>query len=309
MATPDEQALNKIDAFAFDGSKGGVWLRIRKEELVLDLRERIRNKDGLNQEATGLCGPTALIHSQLQDDPVSFVTLAIDLYRAGRGTWRGQVVQANYSLLTSLPPDGLIVHGAAERFNRADWIVLASVRNSINPDELYSHWNSRGTTLFSDLLAFIRRLGYTAIYWSFSEDTVSADEHDARRASAFVKAGYRVLLNINDVMLYSSTQSDWGGERVFGLVPKPNHIVQLVSEIKIRPRGNENYADYTCRTDGVCKPTTPEWLGTVARRIYAVNFEVFTWAEGRRHVPQDPNKALSLNDFLWNFYGYIAFKN
>jgi hypothetical protein len=314
MATLDELALQKIEEFASDGSTTGVWRAIRKEELVLDLRERIRNKDGLNQQGTGLCGPASLIHTQLQDDPVSFVTLAVDLYKSGRASWRGQVITPNAELMNNPPPDGLIINGTAQRFNRADWIVMASARNTINPADHFNATSQAGT-MFSDVLAFIRRSGYTRVEWSFYENSFSANEEDARRASALVQAGYRVLFSINAVMLNSRTQSDWGGELLWGIVPKPNHVVQLVSEIRIRPKGMEEI-DYICKPgDGVfegmnvCESVTPPLVTPFFDSDYVVNFEVYTWAQGHRHVPQDPNKSLSLHDLLWNFYGFIAFKN
>lgn len=39
-----------------------------------------------------------------------------------------------------------------------------------------------------------------------------------------------------------------------------------------------------------------------------VSFNVFTWGDGDYAVPENPAKPLSVNDFLENFYGYVAAK-
>jgi hypothetical protein len=279
----DADALRLVDDFERDGSAGGVWRAITKAEVVSGLRERIGNKDGLNQHNTGLCATASLIHIQLQDDPVSFVTLAIGLYKAGQAPWRGKVVQPTAELMANPPPPGLIQNGAALTFNRADWIVMSSVRNTANPLD-----RSQGL-LMSDLEKFIRQLGYTLIEKDYIQASGKVPESNARKATEWLSRGYRVIISIDSVMLYTATQTNWGQDgwtdTTWGLTPKGNHNVQLISGI-----------DFFKWYNG--------WGS-----FMAVRFEAYTWGEGHRRVPQDWQVPLKVKDFLFNYYGYIAFKN
>jgi hypothetical protein len=288
----DDDTLQRIDEFEADGSGAGVWRAIRKDEVVAGLRERIRNKDGLNQHNTGLCAVASLVHIELQDDPKSYVELAVGLYKSGQASWRGSVVRPNNDLLANPPPDGLIVNGTAQTFNRADWIVMSSIRNTINPADHYSNSSGDGTPM-DGLEAFIRQVGYTKVEADYSSNSISKNRANAEKAADLLRRGYRVILNINAVMLYTATQSDWGGE-VLWVFPKPNHAVQLVTGIDI----------FNMRLDIPMECNTG--FGETAD---VVSFEVYTWAEGHRHVSEDSTIPLKLRDFLWNYYGYLAFKD
>lgn len=312
----DFDAYKRIGEFMNDGSGQGVWTAIRKDEVAQGLSERIVYKDGLNQHGTGLCAVASLVHAELQDDPLSFVELAIGLYKTGRAAWRGQVVQPNLELQRNPPPDGLIVNGTALTFNRADWIVMSSIRNTINPADHYSPTSSDGTAL-SALEAFIRGVGYTKVDAAYNSNSFSKGLGNVHSANELLQHGYRVLLNINAVMLDSETQADWGGGAAWGLAPKPNHIVQLVEPIQIYPIDAQ--FDLVCRSGAetgldpdlvVCAPpfSDPD-MPILGGRDNAVRFAVYTWADGHRRVPEDPRKDLKLKDFLWNYYGFVAFKD
>jgi hypothetical protein len=299
-----------IYAFENDGSGQGVWTAIRKDEVVSGLRERIAYKDGLDQHRTGLCAVAALVHAELQDDPVSFVTLAIGLYKAGQASWRGKVVRPNAELMRNPPPDGEIINGTRLTFNRADWIVMSSIRNTINPADHYAR-TSRDGTDFDDLQDFVRKVGYTKVEASYHANSISKDLDNALRASELLRRGYRVILNINAVMLYADTQADWGGEVLLGIFPKPNHVVQLVEKVEVYPIGS-GY-DIGCKkpeSDPLCGPpySDPN-MPMIGKSINAVRFAVFTWADGHRQVPEDPRKPLKIKDFEWNYYGFLAFKD
>jgi hypothetical protein len=291
MSAADDAALALVDAFENDGSGAGVWRAIRKDEVVRGLRERINNKDGLNQHNTGLCAEASLVHIELQDEPSSFVTLATGLYKAGQASWRGKVVKPSAELIANPPPDGQILNGTAQVFNRADWIVMSSIRHTVNPLD-----HSDGT-MMHDLEAFIRQVGYTYVERDYIENSGSVGVSNARKATDLLNRGYRVILNIDSVMLYTATQTNWGSDgwkTLFGLASKGNHNVQLISPINI----------FNIRLDIPIECNTG--FGETAD---VVSFTVYTWAEGHRSVPQDLSVPLQLKDFLWNYYGYLAFKN
>jgi hypothetical protein len=288
----DADALAKVDEFEKDGSTAGVWRGIRKDEVVAGLRERLRNKDGLNQHNTGLCAVASLVHIELQDDPVSFVTLAVGLYKSGQASWRGQVVKPNNELLANSPPDGQVINGTAQVFNRADWIVMSSIRNTVNPVDHYNRASAAGTDL-AELEKFIRQVGYTDVVPDYSRNSFSKDKDNAKKASDLLGKGYRVILNINADMLSSSTQTDLGlGEEWYDklfLAAKPNHIVQLIDPIQFF--------------------TILMVHGKFPLDTHCVKMAVYTWAQGHRKVPELDTNPLEVKDFLWNYYGYLAFKN
>jgi hypothetical protein len=307
----DADALAMIDKFEQATSGQGtwsVWKAIRKEEVVSGLRERINDKDGLNQHTTDWCTIAALVHSLLYNDPASYVQLAIDLYTRGQGSWRGKLIGPNDDLIFNPPPDGLVVNGTTLTFNRADWIVMSSIRHTIHPADHISRTNPQGTFLH-EIEKFVRGMGYTKIESDYSENTLSKDQDNALRANKLLKEGYRVLLNINACMLFSDKQADWGGEILWHTVPKPNHTVQLTEKIELY--ASDTYSHLDCRKidqdDNVL--CSPHYLGGLWVPEYgAVRFAVYTWSEGHYKVPHDPKKPLKLKDFLWNYYGYLAFK-
>jgi hypothetical protein len=181
-------------------------------------------------------------------------------------------------------------------FNRADWIVMSSIRNTVNPADQFTAATKAGTFMH-DLEAFIRQVGYTDVVAEYSENSFSENETNARKASDLLGRNYRVILSINSCMLFSDTQMDLGlgeawYEKLF-LAAKPNHNVQLIDPIEIyRP-----------------PLTEVAWVQVDLRCVKAA---VYTWAEGHHTIPEKgvgPGKHLLLSDFLWNYYGYIAFKD
>jgi hypothetical protein len=78
-------------------------------------------------------------------------------------------------------------------------------------------------------------------------------------------------------------------------------------------------ADVVCRKpdpdsglsfDLICSPPFSDpSMPLLGKRDNAIRFAVYTWAEGHRKVPEDSSKPLKLKDFLWNYYGYLAFKD
>jgi hypothetical protein len=295
MATPDEEAAAKVDAFEKDTSvASGRWIQIPKADLVRDLRARLADKDGVNQQGTGFCGPAAVVHCLLQDSPAAFVELVLSLYKTAQAAWKGMVVQPDWYMLAMPPPDGTYSNGAPRVLNRADWIAMASIRNSIDPLKYYGNYEGKGSGVYADdLEAFLRKVGYTKIEADYNMNSISAGVRNAEIASDWFDKGYRVILNINSNMLHADDQED------HGLFSKPNHYVQLVTAIRMftLPHFDDEEWAWKGRFDPY------HWDDSL------VIFKVFTWGQGHRTVPEDPNRPLTVHHFRQNYYGYIAFRD
>ena len=161
--------------------------------------------------------------------------------------------------------------------NAADWIMLATIRDSNNWFLSPAGWfgsNAAGMTIPSSMEGWFRSAGYKDIVnitYLALKPIPSVLAMEAARASRLFSAGYKVVMFIDSDMLKPDDQDD--------LVSMyPDHWVALNSTIT--DRGIINY-------DG------------------PVSFHVYTWGRDLP-VPVDPNKPLSKGDFLHRYYGFIA---
>jgi len=152
-----------------------------------------------------------------------------------------------------------------------DWLTLASMRNS---SDWFIHYDSAdgtfsGATTPMELAYWFTRAGYSDV----KEDANLAYHRrytdNMDEASRLFSAGYRVCLLIDDPMIHQGTQAE-SGSRVL----KDRHWVVLQSEID--------------RSGGIVEMT------------------IYTWGDGHYKVPK--SGVLSLDDFLMNYYGYVAGK-
>ena len=103
---------------------------------------------------------------------------------------------------------------------------------------------------------------------------VDQEEENIVRADGYLGRGYRVCLFIHSNMLYKEKQSNGSAT--------PDHWVVLTSRVR----------------------WGSTMIGSEAKRTIA--FTIYTWGEGHRAVPQ--TGALTVDDFLDNYYGFVAAK-
>jgi len=151
-----------------------------------------------------------------------------------------------------------------------DWIALASLRDSENRYLDYKSVESdaAGITLPGTMVKWFRSIGYGHVQESTQlfGGMVQNDDH-IRKAGSLRTHGLDVCLFINAQMLYPNSMA--------GLSLNPNHWVLMLRAIGI---------------------------DTKTRRI---SMEVFTWG-GTRLVPVTQSGIGNLDDFLKNYYGYVA---
>jgi hypothetical protein len=263
--------------------KDSIWLNVCRNKVADGLDERILEPNKIDQRNTNVCGIAAFVRDWAEDDPIGYAWLGISLYEAGwgrigKGSMLGKVVKPSSQLKNSPIPyqENYYTNGHAREMNHADWIILASVRESFNSVMAYTANDPlemlSGMTLPSEVVKAFKAAGYTNVVdktsWALGEGFDNVQE-----ASDRFKNKEKVVLLINMRMLKDDTIDTQAA------VGTSNHWVGLQSPIELKLVGK----DY--RVSG---------------------FDVFTWGEKRR-VPQAMSD-FAFTAFLKNYYGFIAAK-
>jgi hypothetical protein len=263
--------------------KDSIWLNVCRNKVADGLDERILDPNKIDQRNTNVCGIAAFVRDWAEDDPIGYAWLGIYLYEAGwgrigKGSMLGQVVRPSSQLKNSPIPyqENYYNNGHAREMNHADWIILASVRESFNSVMTYTGNDPlemlSGMTLPSEVVKAFKAAGYTSVVdktnWALGEGFDNVQE-----ASSRFQNKEKVVLLINMRMLTDSTID------TEAVIATSNHWVGLLSPIQLKLVGK----DY--RVSG---------------------FDVFTWGEKRR-VPQS-GSDFAFTAFLKNYYGFVAAK-
>jgi hypothetical protein len=266
-----EPALALIRAF---GARRGrsFFPQITRENLFKALSERVIDPDSVDQKSTGLCGIVVIVRLWAYEHPEQFVTFAINLFEKGSAVMRGKnttharQISPSTTLRDAAPPPGM---------NHADWIVSASIRESLNM--VFKHYNPLGDTLNAisctwpaDLEKQFRALGYTHVRGHFTAGKTQGYD-SLMEASRLFRAQWRVVMLINHCLF-------------------KNQTTFLV-----------NYADHYV---GLTSPITPR-ISTGAPTLYP--FMVWTWGNGRTEI-SDNGGPIALDTVVQNYFGFVAGK-
>ena len=174
-----------------------------------------------------------------------------------------------------VPGSDLKSYDPGDNVEASDWIALASLRDSENYFFDYQDASDEfaGITLPGELEDWFRKAGYAEVV-NDARVIVDQEEENILRADDYFQRGFRVCLFIHSNMLNKSTESSGS--------LTPDHWVVQTSSV----------------TTGLTL-SGGEGKRTIALRIY-------TWGEGRRPIPQ--TGVLLLDDFLNNYYGFVAAK-
>jgi hypothetical protein len=286
-----EWALQLITDFSKRSGKG-FWPLVDRGELANSLTARVNDPNLIYQSNTNLCGPTAFVRDWAIDDPADYAWAGIELFEKGiahigRGSKFGKILKPSADLRMSVLPK-FVVSNQNLPMDPADWVILGSIRDSYNHFFNYmadeeAHIGpfsvNRGVSLAGTVADMFKAAGYTEVK-DYTVSTLvvpgvnACNINHARIAGKYYLANYKVVMFINGNMLDQKTQDSRG------FISKPNHFIGLVSDVLITA---ENH----------------------------VVFDAFTYGQVRR-VPLDTDspwdKALSVDDFLKNYYGFIAAK-
>jgi hypothetical protein len=180
--------------------------------------------------------------------------------------------QAKMVDLSIKPSDGVRSYSPPSyKIAPVDWLTAASLRDSENWFLDYDNADNTfsGATTPMEMVWWFTRAGYSDIKEDANFARHQRDTKNMDEASRLFSAGHRVCLLIDYQMIKTEHQAESGSA-----ILMDRHWVTLRSTID-RSGGN-------------------------------VKMTIYTWGNGNRQVPQ--SGVLPLDDFLMNFYGYVAAK-
>ena len=231
-------------------------------EMEVGVTERMRKPDLIDQDISSLCGPSVLMYHVARTSATAYETYCRNLYHDGIGTLGENLV---------VKPGHDCRHVRPQNLNAADWVALASLRDSENAVFDYDDEDDQigGITLPSTLAGWMRKVGAgtvineTNVYLTKGEDNL-------RQANQLHRLDRSVCLFIRATAVeHDNLQEQDGRFALFQPFTIPNHWVALTSEIQFRPDGR-------------------------------VTFNVFTWGEIRTVGP------IPIGVWLENYYGFVA---
>ena len=278
MATDEQKAAATVLVNDFRTRAFTKWgATLDRGKLADGLIVRINDPSKISSANSQLCAAASVVYNLAQADPAAYAKLAIDLFEKGEGTIKMMKITPKPSLLSTRLPDGN---------DPADWIVLASLRDSDNWVFTYHGDGRWQIPFFGGSLddAKAATLPYMVANWytSFGYTDVTNETNvfftkgwdDVAAADKLYRSGYKVSLFINTNMLYTATQGEAS--------TIPNHWVGLLSPI-------------------LSSTTHFDPSATVSATIYS-------WGDDKRDVNQDVTQKMTVKQFLANFYGYVAGK-
>lgn len=192
-ATPRGYALVLVMAMA---GEGNVAFRFLDRNLVAyQLAVRVLCPERVDQGRAGLCGPAAFVMGLLRGCPSNYVRLARDLLANG---------YARVGDLRAEPLDAIRTFDPGRSVPQADWLVLASLRNSAT--FMWRSWSyhiprdlgTYGGTPLTDVFDWCQRCRYDRIVMiSPLPDVSDADTTTWLRTSALRMLHSRVSTETN----------------------------------------------------------------------------------------------------------------
>ncbi len=230
-----ERALALADAFGKRGGKG-VWPNVARAKVAAGLVKRLKEPDTFNQGQTWLCGIATFVRVWAYDHPVEYVQLAVDLFEKGEGWLKGgpkdlvdkrsagEKITASSDLLNS----AVARISDAESLDHADWVVLASIRESFNSVFTYGAeegpFHIRAWNFPSDVVREFKAGGYSKVV-DKADGLGGGGFNNFMEATDLYDRGWRVILLIKSSLLSATEFKNPGAVR------KSDHWVGLNSSV------------------------------------------------------------------------------
>jgi hypothetical protein len=130
--SPQDVANKLINAFDAESSLTTAFPRLKKNDIVKGLRDRVDDPSKIKQASLHLCGPAAVAFIFASTDIVGYTKMVIDLYKYGEASTGSYTIKAGSDLRSHGPDD---YKDWAKKWGKpepVDWMVLSSMRDSQN---------------------------------------------------------------------------------------------------------------------------------------------------------------------------------
>lgn len=270
MASAEQKAAAHTLVSEFRSRDSRAWSAIDRTRFADGVDARIDDPSKISSAGSSLCGPAAVSFNLASADPAAYAKFAIALYESGRGQIKSTTYKASSSLRGKALPAG-----NAE----ADWVVLGSLRDDDNwvftydgQDSVLNVGEAAAITLPHSMSKWFGNCGYTDLR-NETNLVTNKDWDNLRAANKLLAAGYKVSLFVNADVLYTSKQDSSG--------VIPDHWIGLQTKLV----SSTNVHDPLAKVSG----------------------QIFSWGQVRE-LSQDPEKKVSVKQFLAHYYGYVAGK-
>ena len=204
-----------ITTFSEKKTHGAFW-RLSRKTVTQQLRDRVADPFLINQGRAGLCPSAAVVYGIARRSRAEYVRMVTELFDRGRTRVSRWDLKPCRDLKSSNPMGNV---------PQADWIPMASIRDTENLLFDFQHDSDSGGAGPGELAAWLKKAGYTDVredwsnLWHKSKESLSS-------ASGLYENNYHVCLVIDANVLEG--QKKGGGS---------NHFVVLRSAATWNPRG------------------------------------------------------------------------
>lgn len=260
------QALQLVEQFRQRPPGIKMWTWVERAPLYYGMRDRVQYPSHVFQGYEyGSCGSNAVLSELIMSDPVAYVQLTTELYWNG---W-GYIRHGAYSGSRLAASPELRNYRFAPDVNPADWIISATLRDSLNRHTgTFNVRNIEGASFAVEAL-MLKEIGYQEVH-SRGDFGRSASPEMLGEANYYLNRKYRVLIAFDSTLIRRGAQDT----RPTG---QYNHWADLVTGIYTRQGSREE----------------------------TVEFGVYTWGTGF-NVPLDRAKPLRRSMFQSKYFGYVA---
>lgn len=150
-AVEKRNALARILGIVQLGATSASFPRLKVPIVAFQLVARVLEPRVVEQAGYGLCGPATFAVHLAKTRPVEYVELAYHLLKSGK---------AKIGTL-DIAPNELVRQHDPQQIPHADWLILASVRNS--DDKLGDDLSHYGGTTFFAMVDWLKRAGYGTV--------------------------------------------------------------------------------------------------------------------------------------------------
>jgi hypothetical protein len=264
MATQADRDNAKAEVVKFAANPAtGAFKKIDRGLVAKGLQVRIDDPIKINQGTAGLCPSAAVVYAIARDKPVEYAKAVMDLYDTGKAKIGKWDLKPGTDLKEySLPSDSGI--------DPADWIPMASIRDSENWFIDYEATTDDGGAWGGEVADWLKKAGYTDVIEEWNYFFCKNEAHLRKGDRLYNKDNYNVCLLINTKVF--DEKITWSMQ--------PNHWVVLAG-------------------DGVT-------FSVDANKKITVRVCVFTYGD-KKWIPSETG-YIALKDFLDNYYGFVACK-